>query len=80
MMFILQSISIDSVDTDRRLSYLCRYINYVARTQENVVLKDAAREGQFTRDPTLSRLNQNRFSAPLLHQGKVSGILYLENN
>jgi predicted ATPase/signal transduction histidine kinase/tRNA A-37 threonylcarbamoyl transferase component Bud32 len=79
---ILQSISIDSVNTDRRIPLICAaIINYVARTQENVVLKDAAREGQFTRDPYIVETQpKSILCAPLLHQGKVSGILYLENN
>lgn len=55
-------------------------IHYVARTRENVVLNDAAREGIFTQD---SYVRQNKsksiLCAPLLNQGKLMGILYLEN-
>ncbi|MCZ6679505.1 MAG: AAA family ATPase [Candidatus Poribacteria bacterium] len=56
-------------------------INYVARTRENVVLNDASHEGQFTRDPYIvSNRPKSVLCAPLIHQGKLSGIVYLENN
>jgi len=56
-------------------------INYVARTQENVVLNDATCEGTFTADTYI--VNQKPKSVlctPIIHQGKLTGILYLENN
>jgi PAS domain S-box-containing protein len=56
-------------------------INYVDRTQEDVVLADASREGIFTKDPYIIR-NQPKsiLCTPLLNQGQLNGILYLENN
>jgi serine phosphatase RsbU (regulator of sigma subunit)/tetratricopeptide (TPR) repeat protein len=56
-------------------------INYVARTQENVVLNDASSEGIFTTDAYITA-NQPKsvLCAPILNQGKLTGILYLENN
>jgi class 3 adenylate cyclase len=56
-------------------------INYVTRTKEHIVLNDASHEGMFTKDPYISR-NQTKsiLCAPLINQGKLSGILYLENN
>jgi len=56
-------------------------INYVARTQESVVLADAANEGQYTRDPyIIATKPKSILCTPLVNQGKLSGILYLENN
>ncbi|NER52441.1 MAG: AAA family ATPase, partial [Symploca sp. SIO1A3] len=56
-------------------------VNYVIRTQESVVLNDAAREGNFTRTPyILKQQPKSILSTPLLNQGKLVGILYLENN
>jgi predicted ATPase/GAF domain-containing protein/tRNA A-37 threonylcarbamoyl transferase component Bud32 len=64
-------------------------VNYVARTHESIVLNDAAREGQFTRDPyILATQPKSILCAPLLvgaaagnePSGKLRGILYLENN
>lgn len=56
-------------------------INYVMRTQENVVLADGAQKGNFTQDPYIKeRQPQSILCAPLLNQGQLSGIVYLENN
>jgi PAS domain S-box-containing protein len=56
-------------------------INYVARTQSSIVLNDAANEGQFTNDPyILAHQPKSILCTPLLDGGKLSGILYLENN
>ncbi|WP_437724991.1 trifunctional serine/threonine-protein kinase/ATP-binding protein/sensor histidine kinase [Sorangium sp. So ce861] len=54
---------------------------YVQRTREGVLLGDAAREGDFTQSPYIAR-NQTRsvLCMPLLHHGKLIGVLYLENN
>ncbi|HEY9876155.1 MAG TPA: AAA family ATPase [Candidatus Obscuribacterales bacterium] len=56
-------------------------INYVARTQENVFLNDATSEGVFTADPyILNKKPKSVLCTPILNQGKLIGILYLENN
>ena len=71
---VLQSLPID---TRLPLSV----INYVARTTETVVNHDAAREGKFTQDSYIQEHHtKSILCAPLLNQGKLSGILYLENN
>jgi signal transduction histidine kinase/DNA-binding response OmpR family regulator len=54
---------------------------YVARTKESVVLNNATREGNFTRDPYIIKYQpKSVLCAPLLNQAKLTGILYLENN
>lgn len=56
-------------------------INYVARKQENVVLDDATHEGLFTQDEYIhSKRPKSVLCAPLINQGRLIGILYLENN
>ncbi|NTV62523.1 MAG: GAF domain-containing protein [Oscillochloris sp.] len=56
-------------------------VNYVARTREGIVLNDAAGIGPFTSDPIIrQRKAKSVLCAPLINQGQVSGILYLENN
>ncbi|MEG4349300.1 AAA family ATPase [Microcoleus sp. LAD1_D3] len=56
-------------------------INYVARTKETVVLNDASHEGIFKKDPYIQQ-NQPKsiLCRPLLNQGQLTGIIYLENN
>ncbi|AFZ55979.1 AAA family ATPase [Anabaena cylindrica FACHB-243] len=79
---ILESIPVKSLDASSQTPLLSTaIINYVARTQENVVLNDAANEGQFTRDSyIIATLPKSILCTPLLNQRKLSGILYLENN
>ncbi|MDY6781486.1 MAG: AAA family ATPase [Cyanobacteriota bacterium] len=71
---VLQSISLDS-------SLPVSLVNYVTRTRETVVKNDAANEGRFTNDPYI-KTNQTKsiLCAPLMNQGQLSGIVYLENN
>ncbi|WP_333325213.1 AAA family ATPase [Microcoleus sp. Aus8_D1] len=61
---------------------LCQaVINYVARSQENLVLNDASREGQFTNDPYIkAHQTKSILCAALMNQGQLSAIVYLENN
>ncbi|WP_392534047.1 AAA family ATPase [Nostoc sp. C117] len=56
-------------------------INYVARTQENVLYSNTSYEVIFAQDPYIvTHKPKSLLCTPLLHQGKLSGILYLENN
>jgi PAS domain S-box-containing protein len=56
-------------------------INYVARTKQSVVEDCAASKGNFTRDPYIVKhCSQSILCAPLLNQGQLIGIIYLENN
>ncbi|HXH19840.1 MAG TPA: adenylate/guanylate cyclase domain-containing protein, partial [Chitinophagales bacterium] len=56
-------------------------IHYVIRTRENVVLGDASSEGNFMNDAYVSRQRpKSVLCIPLINQGRLEGILYLENN
>lgn len=73
----LQSIPIDSPTSDLSSAIA----NYVIHSQETVVLNDAVNEGQYTRDPyIIANQPKSVLCTPLINQGKLSGILYLENN
>jgi class 3 adenylate cyclase len=55
-------------------------IQYVARTRESVVLADAA-ASQFASDPYVAAAKpRSLLAAPLLHQGRLAGVVYLEND
>ncbi len=56
-------------------------IHYAARTRQPVVLHDAANEGAYREDPCVAE-NQTRsaLARPIILQGKLIGVLYLENN
>ncbi|HEY9854039.1 MAG TPA: AAA family ATPase [Leptolyngbyaceae cyanobacterium] len=56
-------------------------VNYVARTQETVVLNDATREGKFTNDSYIKEHQpKSILCLPLINQGRLISIVYLENN
>ncbi|AFZ56044.1 AAA family ATPase [Anabaena cylindrica FACHB-243] len=55
-------------------------IKYVERTREYIVISNATSDGIFTTDPYIIK-NQVKsiLCMPIVHQGKLIGILYLEN-
>jgi len=56
-------------------------VNYVARTKEPVILNDAKAEGSFIHDEyILRRSPRSVFCLPFIRRGRLSGMLYLENN
>ncbi len=73
---ILQSIPVEECD---KIS--SAIVNYVAKTQSDVVLNNATREGLFTQDPyILKHQPKSVLCTTIRHQGKLTGILYFENN
>jgi len=71
---VLQSLSLEN-----RLP--STIVNYVARSHEPVVLANAMQESIYTED---SYIRQHQLKSvlcsPILHQGQLIGLLYLENN
>jgi predicted ATPase/signal transduction histidine kinase/tRNA A-37 threonylcarbamoyl transferase component Bud32 len=62
-------------------TYPTSIVNYVARTHEPVVLNDASSEETFTLDEYITAHQpKSILCIPILHQGKLTGTLYLENN
>ncbi|MEG4109356.1 AAA family ATPase [Microcoleus sp. S13_C5] len=73
---VLQSIP---VETCQEVS--SAIVNYVSRTQESVVLDDAARSGQFTNDRHIRKHQpKSILCVPLINQSQIISIVYLENN
>jgi len=73
---VLQSVNVQANDT-----VSVGIIHYVVHTKKHVVLNDAADEGRFIDDPTIQqRRPKSILCAPLINQGNVSAIVYLENN
>jgi GAF domain-containing protein len=79
---VLRSLPLNATADSSEIPLLATAIaNYVIRTQENVVLNNATEEGQFTHDPYVAATKpKSILCTPLLHQGKLTGIFYLENN
>ncbi|MCL1467949.1 trifunctional serine/threonine-protein kinase/ATP-binding protein/sensor histidine kinase [Argonema galeatum] len=73
---VLQSLPIDAGD-----NLPITVINYVERTRSDVVLSDAACEGVFITDPYIvSNKLKSVLCTPIVNQGNLIAILYLENN
>lgn len=63
-------------------SEICRSIvNYVYHSGDDIVLGNAAKEGLFTTDPYIMNVQcKSILCTPIMSKGKLSGILYMENN
>ncbi len=56
-------------------------VNYVARSKQIVVLENAMETGQFTNDAYVQHhQSKSILCTPLINQGKLVSIIYLENN
>src|SRR5262249_4002537 len=56
-------------------------LHYVLRTRESVILDDASSHNPFSADPYIvESYLRSILCLPLINQGKLAGILYLENN
>ncbi|HPK21365.1 MAG TPA: diguanylate cyclase [Smithella sp.] len=56
-------------------------VNYVYHSGEDIVLGNAVKEGLFTNDPYVIRVRlKSILCTPIMSKGKISGILYMENN
>ncbi len=56
-------------------------VQYVARSKETLVFADATTVAHFARDPYIVRQRpKSLLCLAMLHQGRVVGVLYLENN
>ncbi|MEH2261903.1 trifunctional serine/threonine-protein kinase/ATP-binding protein/sensor histidine kinase [Nostoc sp.] len=73
---VLQSLAVeDSQEIPHKLIYK------VLRNQQTVVLIDATADRTLANDPYIIRQQPSSIlCSPILHQGKLLGILYLENN
>jgi diguanylate cyclase (GGDEF)-like protein len=66
-----------AADTDLAVSVM----HYTARTRETLVIGDAARSNLFATDHyVVAHKTKSLFCLPVMHQGNLIGILYLENN
>jgi len=56
-------------------------VNYVMNTQETILLDDASQSNDFADDPYLQNQKvKSLLCTPLVNQGEISAVLYLENN
>jgi len=77
----LPSLPLDATGTDGESLPIARAIvDYTVRLGKPVVLADACADAQFGRDPgILAQRTRSLLCLPLIHGGKLAGLLYLEN-
>jgi PAS domain S-box-containing protein len=77
-----EDIAVHMRDGVRKASTLPEsLVRYVMRTQETVILDDASTQTPFSADPYVAEQRaRSILCLPLITQGKLVGILYLENN
>ncbi|AUX23236.1 serine/threonine protein kinase [Sorangium cellulosum] len=70
-----------STPMDERLDLARPVVHYVARSREPVVIGRAEDDPRLAGDPHVSsRRPRSILGLPLLHQGRLRGVLYLENH
>ncbi|MDC3954357.1 AAA family ATPase [Polyangium jinanense] len=68
-------------DLGQRSDLPATVLAYVARTRESVLLEDRALDGPFGRDPYLvDAPPRSALAAPIIGKGRLSGVIYLEND
>ncbi|HYP77657.1 MAG TPA: AAA family ATPase [Polyangiaceae bacterium] len=72
---------VEQVELDTSQALASSVVRYCARTLEPVVLDNAARDNRFAQDPFVEERNAKSIACiPLVHQGQLLGVLYLEND
>ncbi len=78
---VKEAVTLQSLPVEQSDRLCLSLVQYVARTKEHVVLNDAATDPRFSSDAyVLKNRPKSILCLPILHQGKVSALLYLENN
>jgi histidine kinase len=71
----------NSIPLDKSENLSRSIVRYVIKTQENIILDDAEKEGKFSNDDyIIKNKSKSILSIPVINQGKVIGAVYLENN
>jgi len=77
----LQARPLNELDEHTAPAFAQAIIAYVMRTKTPVVLHDAANEDIFAHDPyIIAKRPKSLLCLPLIKQGRLAGMLYLENN
>jgi predicted ATPase/signal transduction histidine kinase/tRNA A-37 threonylcarbamoyl transferase component Bud32 len=75
------SVVLQSIPVETSQDLPVTIVNYVARTQQTLVISDASSEALFREDPYIKHHQpKSVVCAPIFYQGKFTGIFYLENN
>ena len=77
----LDSVSVRTHDSAAGSAFPESLVRYVTRTREPVILGDASDSNLFSADPYIAQHRpRSVLGLPLINQGTLSGVLYLENS
>jgi signal transduction histidine kinase len=75
------SVVVNFEDETHLLLLPVALFNYVERTRESLILEDAVKDSRFAADDYIgTHQSKSILCLPLIHSGKFTGLLYLENN
>ncbi|RCJ32896.1 serine/threonine protein kinase [Nostoc minutum NIES-26] len=75
------NVVVNSQEETNSLLLPVALFNYVERTRENLVLDDAVQDSRFAADAYVTtHQSKSILCLPLIHSGKFTGLLYLENH
>ncbi len=78
---VLKSIPLDTVNDEGHRGLPISIVNFVVRTQKDIILSDATVEDQFANDEYILKFRPHSLLChPIVHHKKLMGILYLENS
>ena len=77
----MEAVTLQSSPAEQSNRICLSLVQYVARTKDFVVLNNATTDSRFSSDAyVLRKKPKSVLCLPILHQGKISALLYLENN
>lgn len=76
-----QELTTEEIPFDDYTNIARSVVNYVVRSGEPVILDNAAENGNYTNDVYFQqKKTKSVLCTPLIKQGKLTGVIYLENN
>jgi len=76
-----EAMVLQSIPIEESTSIPISLVNYVSRTLETQVIRDASADMSFAADPYIIKHQpKSVLCSPIINQGKLIGLLYLENN
>jgi class 3 adenylate cyclase len=76
-----KATTVELANAPQERAFPMSVVNFVLRTRDNVVLSDAAEEGEFTRDPYIAQAKpRSVLCAAIARHEQVTGVIYVENN
>ena len=78
---VMQAIPINEVNQNGRCGLPISVINFVVRTQKDIIISDATVDEEFSSDEYIRRYHPHSILChPVIHHNNIMGVLYFENS